>query len=210
VVDVNYGGSTEYGREYRLRLNGKWGIVDVDDCANAAKYLARSGKADPKRLAIRGGSAGGYTALCALAFRKVFAAGASYSGVSDAEGLAKDTHKFESHYLDSLIGPYPERRDVYAERSPINHIDGFSCPVIFFQGLEDVIVPPSQAETMVESLMRRDIPVAYISFEGEQHGFRRESSIRRAAEAELYFYSKIFGFELADRVEPVDIAGLAS
>ena len=209
VVDVNYGGSTGYGREYRRRLNGRWGIVDVDDCANAAKYLARKGKADRKRLAIRGGSAGGYTTLCALAFRKVFAAGASYFGVSDAEGLAKDTHKFESRYLDSLIGPYPQRRDIYIERSPIYHADSLSCPVIFFQGLEDVIVPPSQAETMVDSLRKRGIPVAYIPFEGEQHGFRRAGTIRRAFEAELYFYSKIFGFSPADKIEPVEIENLA-
>lgn len=208
VVDVNYGGSTGYGRDYRRRLNGRWGIVDVDDCASAANYLARESKADRRRLAIRGGSAGGYTTLCALAFRRVFAGGASYFGVSDAEGLAKDTHKFESRYLDSLIGPYPQRRDVYVERSPIHHADGLSCPVIFFQGLEDVIVPPSQAETMVDSLRRRGIPVAYIPFEGEQHGFRRATTIRRAFEAELYFYSRIFGFRPADRVEPVKIENL--
>ncbi len=182
----------------------------MDDCASAAKYLARKGKADRKRLAIRGGSAGGYTTLCALAYRKVFAAGASYFGVSDAEGLAKDTHKFESRYLDSLIGPYPQRRDIYIERSPIHHVDGISCPVIFFQGLEDVIVPPSQAETMVESLRKRGIPVAYIPFEGEQHGFRRANTIRRAFEAELYFYSRIFGFNPADKIEPVKIENLAS
>ncbi len=208
VVDVNYGGSTGYGREYRRRLNGRWGIVDVEDCASAANYLAREGKADRRRLAIRGGSAGGYTTLCALAFRRVFAGGTSYFGVSDAEGLAKDTHKFESRYLDSLIGPYPQRRDVYVERSPIHHADGVSCPVIFFQGLEDVVVPPSQAETMVDSLRRRGIPVAYIPFEGEQHGFRRATTIRRAFEAELYFYSRIFGFRPADRVEPVKIENL--
>lgn len=209
VVDVNYGGSTGYGRDYRRRLDGRWGIVDVDDCASAAKYLVRKGKADRKRLAIRGGSAGGYTTLCALAFRNVFAAGASYFGVSDAEGLAKDTHKFESRYLDSLIGPYPQKRDVYVERSPIHHAGGLSCPVIFFQGLEDVIVPPSQAETMVDSLRKRGIPVAYIPFEGEQHGFRRATTIRRSFEAELYFYSRIFGFRAADRVEPVKIENLS-
>jgi len=208
VVDVNYGGSTGYGREYRRRLNGRWGIVDVDDCANAAKYLARNGKVDKRRLAIRGGSAGGYTTLCALTFRRVFGAGASYFGVSDAEGLAKDTHKFESRYLDGLIGPYPERRDVYVERSPIHHVEKLSCPVIFFQGLEDVVVPPTQAETMVDSLRKRGIPVAYTPFEGEQHGFRRAESIRRSFEAELYFYSKVFGFRLAGRIEPVKIENL--
>lgn len=208
VVDVNYGGSTGYGREYRRRLNGRWGIVDVDDCSNAAKYLVRKGKADGKRLAIRGGSAGGYTTLCALTFRQVFAAGASYFGVSDAEGLAKETHKFESRYLDGLIGPYPASRDIYVERSAIHHIDGVSCPVIFFQGLEDVVVPPNQAETMVDSLRKRGIPVAYIPFEGEQHGFRKAESLRRAFEAELYFYSRVFGFRLADKVEPVKIENL--
>ena len=208
VIDVNYGGSTGYGREYRRRLNGRWGIVDVDDCANAAKYLARKGKADKRRLAIRGGSAGGYTTLCALTFRRVFGAGASYYGVGDAEGLAKDTHKFESRYLDGLIGPYPARRDVYVERSPIHHVEKLSCPVIFFQGLEDVVVPPAQAETMVESLRKRGIPVAYIPFEGEQHGFRKAESIRRSFEAELYFYSKVFGFRLAGKIEPVEIENL--
>jgi dipeptidyl aminopeptidase/acylaminoacyl peptidase len=210
VVDVNYGGSIGYGREYRRRLNGRWGIVDVDDCTNAARYLARKGKVDRKRLVIRGGSAGGYTTLCALAFRKVFAAGASYSGVSDAEAFVKDTHKFELRYLDSLFGPYPQRRDIYVGRSPIHHAEGLSCPVIFFQGLEDVIVPPSQAETMVDSLRKRGIPVAYIPFEGEQHGFRKAETIRRAFEAELYFYSRIFGFRPADEVEPVKIENLAS
>ncbi|MDV3293248.1 MAG: prolyl oligopeptidase family serine peptidase [Nitrososphaerales archaeon] len=210
VVDVNYGGSSGYGRGYRRRLNGQWGVVDVDDCANAAKYLARTGKADGRRLVIRGGSAGGYTTLCALTFRNVFKAGASYFGVSDAEGLAKDTHKFESKYLDSLIGTYPEERDLYRERSPIHHVERLSCPVIFFQGLEDVVVPPSQAETMVESLRARGIPVAYIPFEGEQHGFRRATTIRRAFEAELFFYSKVFGFALADPVEPVEIENLRS
>jgi dipeptidyl aminopeptidase/acylaminoacyl peptidase len=208
VVDVNYGGSTGYGREYRRRLNGRWGIVDVDDCTNAAGYLVRKGKADKRRLAIRGGSAGGYTTLCALAFKRVFGAGASYFGVSDAEGLAKDTHKFESRYLDGLIGPYPERRDVYIERSPIHHVDSLSCPIIFFQGLEDVIVPPNQAETMVDSLRKRGIPVAYVPFEGEQHGFRKAESIRRSFEAELYFYSRVFGFRLADKIEPIKIENL--
>jgi len=208
VVDVNYGGSAGYGREYRRRLNGQWGVVDVDDCANAAKYLERKGKVDGKRLAIRGGSAGGYTTLCALTFRDVFKAGASYFGVSDAEGLAKDTHKFESRYLDSLIGPYPERRDVYLERSPIHHVDRLSRPIIFFQGLEDVIVLPSQAETMVDSLRKRGMPVAYVPFAGEQHGFRRAETIKRAFEAELFFYSKVFGFRLADRIEPVRIENL--
>ncbi|MDV3244333.1 MAG: S9 family peptidase [Nitrososphaerales archaeon] len=209
VVDVNYGGSAGYGREYRRRLNGWWGIVDVDDCTNVAKCLARTGKADGERLVIRGGSAGGYTTLCALTFRDTFKAGASYFGVSDAEGLAKDTHKFESRYLDSLIGPYPERQDVYRERSPIRYVDRLSCPVIFFQGMEDVIVPPKQAEMMFESLRRRGVPVAYIPFEGEQHGFRKAETIRRTFEAELFFYSKVLGFPLPDAMEPIEIYNLA-
>jgi dipeptidyl aminopeptidase/acylaminoacyl peptidase len=208
VADVNYGGSTGYGREYRRRLNGQWGIVDVDDCVNAASYLARTGKVDGKRLVIRGGSAGGYTTLCALTFRNVFRAGASYFGVGDVEGLAKDTHKFESRYLDSLIGPYPDRKDIYRERSPIHHVDRLSCPVIFFQGLEDAVVPPKQAEAMVESLRNRGVPVAYIPFEGEQHGFRKAGTIKRAFRAELYFYSKVLGFKPADEVEPVEIQNL--
>jgi dipeptidyl aminopeptidase/acylaminoacyl peptidase len=208
VLDVNYGGSTGYGRAYRERLNDQWGIVDVDDCANGARYLADRGLVDPARLAIRGGSAGGYTTLCALTFRDVFHAGASHFGVSDLEGLATDTHKFESRYLDRLVGPYPERRDLYVARSPIHHVANLNCPVIFFQGLEDKVVPPSQAETMVEALRAKGIPVAYLPFEGEQHGFRRAENIKRALDAELYFYGRIFGFELADPVEPVEIENL--
>jgi dipeptidyl aminopeptidase/acylaminoacyl peptidase len=208
IVDVNYGGSTGYGRKYRERLNDQWGIVDVDDCVNAAQYLVREKKADGTRLAIAGGSAGGYTTLCALAFRKVFAAGASHFGVSDAEALAKDTHKFESRYLDRLIGPYPARRDLYLERSPVNYVDNLSCPVIFFQGLEDKIVPPDQAERMVEALKAKGLPVAYVAFEGEQHGFSKAESIKRALDGELYFYSRVFGFALADKIEPVKIYNL--
>jgi dipeptidyl aminopeptidase/acylaminoacyl peptidase len=208
VLDVNYGGSAGYGRAYRERLNGHWGIVDVDDCANGARYLAEQGLVDPARLAIRGGSAGGYTTLCALTFKDVFHAGASHFGVSDLEGLATDTHKFESRYLDGLIGPYPERRDLYVARSPIHHVAQLNCPVIFFQGLEDKVVPPPQAETMVEALRAKGIPVAYLPFEGEQHGFRRAENIKRALDAELYFYGRIFGFELADPVEPVEIENL--
>src|SRR5207237_5688017 len=158
VVDVNYGGSTGYGREYRERLNGKWGIVDIDDCVNAALYLARRGDVDGERLAIRGASAGGYTTLASLAFRDVFKAGASYFGVSDLEALAKDTHKFESRYLDGLIGPYPERRDLYHQRSPIHFADRLSAPIAFFQGAEDPIVPPNQAEAMVEALKAKGLP----------------------------------------------------
>jgi dipeptidyl aminopeptidase/acylaminoacyl peptidase len=208
VVDVNYGGSTGYGREYRQRLYGQWGVVDVDDCINAAKYLVEAGLADDNRLAIRGGSAGGYTTLCALTFRDVFKAGASYYGISDLRVLDKETHKFESHYNVKLIGPYPERRDVYWERSPINFVDRISCPMIIFQGLEDKIVTPNQAELMVQALRAKGLAHAYLAFEGEQHGFRRKENIARSLEAELYFYSKVFGFELADHVEPVKIENL--
>jgi dipeptidyl aminopeptidase/acylaminoacyl peptidase len=196
VLDVNYGGSTGYGREYRQRLNGQWGIVDVDDCVNGARYLVERGEVDGARLAIRGGSAGGYTTLAALAFRDTFRAGASYYGVSDLGALAEDTHKFESRYLDSLIGPYPARRDLYEARSPIHHVEGLSAPTIFFQGLEDKVVPPDQAERMVEALKKKGVDVEYIPFEGEQHGFRRAENIQRALEAELAFYGRVFGFKL--------------
>lgn len=208
VLDVNYGGSTGYGREYRERLKGGWGIVDVDDCINGAKYLARRGDIDGGRVIIRGGSAGGYTTLSALTFHDYFKAGASYYGVSDLEALAKETHKFESRYLDSLIGPYPERVDLYRKRSPINFTERLSSPVIFFQGLEDKVVLPNQAELMVDALKKKGISVAYIPFESEQHGFRRAENIKRSLEAELYFYSKVFGFKLADEIEPVEIENL--
>lgn len=208
VADVNYGGSTGYGRAYRQRLDGQWGIVDVDDCVNCARYLIERGEVDGERAAIRGGSAGGYTTLAALTFRNLFKAGASYYGVSDLEALAKDTHKFESRYLDRIVGTYPERRALYVERSPINFIDRLSCPVIFFQGDEDRVVPPSQAEVMVNALRQKGVPVAYILFKGEQHGFRRAQNIKRALDAELYFYSRIFDFELADVIESVMIENL--
>ena len=208
VVDVNYGGSTGYGREYRERLNDKWGIVDVDDCCNAALYLVERGLADENRLAIRGGSAGGYTTLAALAFRDVFKAGVSLYGIGDLEAMAKDTHKFESRYLDGLIGAYPEQRDIYLERSPIHHTDGLSCPIAFFQGLEDKIVPPNQAQMMVDVLRKKGLPVAHVEFEGEQHGFRRAENIKTAIDGELYFYSKIFGFEPAGDVQPIEIENL--
>jgi len=208
VLDVNYGGSTGYGREYRQRLDGMWGVVDVDDCTNGARYLAEKSLVDGGRLLIAGGSAGGYTTLCALSFREAFAAGASYYGVSDAAALAEETHKFESRYLDRLIGPYPERADLYRERSPIHHTEGLSCPVIFFQGLEDEVVPPNQAETMFEALKEKGLPVAYVPFEGEQHGFRRAENIKRALDAELFFYSRVFGFDVADPVEPLRIENL--
>jgi len=208
VLDVNYGGSTGYGREYRRRLDGMWGVVDVDDCANGARHLAERGQVDGGRLMIAGGSAGGYTTLCALTFRDAFAAGASHFGVSDVEALARETHKFESRYLDRLIGPYPERADLYRQRSPIHFADRLSCPVIFFQGLEDEVVPPNQAETMFEALREKGVPAAYVPFEGEQHGFRRAENIKRVLDGELYFFSRVFGFDLADPVEPVPIENL--
>ena len=208
VVDVNYGGSTGYGREYRQRLAGQWGIVDVDDCVNAARYLVEQGLVDEGRLAIDGGSAGGYTTLAALTFRDVFSAGASYYGVSDLETLARDTHKFESRYLDTLVGPYPEAAHVYQERSPINHTERLSRPIILLQGLEDKIVPPEQAETMFNAVRAKGLPTAYLPFGGEQHGFRQADNIKRALEAELYFYSRVFGFEPADDIEPVAIENL--
>jgi dipeptidyl aminopeptidase/acylaminoacyl peptidase len=208
VVDVNYGGSTGYGREYRKRLNDNWGIVDVQDCVNATRYLASRREADGERLGIRGGSAGGYTTLCALAFTNTFKAGASYFGVSDLELLAKDTHKFESRYLDKLVGPYPERRDIYRARSPIYHVDGISSALILFQGLEDKVVPPDQSEKIFEAVKAKGLPVAYIAYEWEQHGFRRAENIKRSYEAELYFYSKIFQFSLAEKIEPVTIENL--
>lgn len=208
VLDVNYGGSSGYGRAYRERLKGKWGIVDVNDCANGARYLVAQGKVDGRRLLITGGSAGGYTTLCALTFRDTFAAGASHYGVSDVEALAKETHKFEARYLDGFMGPYPEKRALYFERSPINFTDRLSCPVIFFQGMEDKVVPPNQAETMVLALRTKGIPVAYLPFEGESHGFRQAKNIKRALDAELYFYARVFGFELAEPVEPVEIHNL--
>jgi len=208
VLDVNYGGSTGYGRAYRQRLYGQWGVVDVDDCVNSALYLVTQGDVDGNRLAIRGGSAGGYTTLCALTFRNTFKAGASYFGISDLEAFDKTTHKFESRYDTKLVGPYPETRDRYRERSPIHFTDRISCPMILFQGLEDKIVPPSQAELMVKALREKQLPYAYLPFEGEQHGFRQKKNIKRAFEAELYFYSKIFGFNLADPINPIPIENL--
>ena len=208
VLDVNYGGSSGYGRAYRQRLEGQWGIVDVDDCANGARYLVEQGRVDGERLAIRGSSAGGYTTLCALTFRNIFKAGASYYGISDLEALAKETHKFEARYLDRLVGPYPERQDIYRERSPIHFTDLLSCPLILFQGLEDEVVPPNQAEMMVAALQAKGLIVAYVPFEGEQHGFRRAETIKRALDSELYFYSRVFGFELVEAVEPIEIHNL--
>jgi dipeptidyl aminopeptidase/acylaminoacyl peptidase len=208
LVDVNYGGSTGYGREYRNQLRGQWGIVDVDDCIAAARALADQGRVDGARMAIRGGSAGGFTTLCALTFHDVFAAGCSLYGIADAALLAADTHKMESRYLDSLIGPYPEAAETYRARSPIHHVDRLSTPMLLLQGSEDPVVPPNQAEAMVAALAARGIPHAYLCFEGEQHGFRQAAHIVRAVEAELLFYAAIFGFEPADELEPLPIVGL--
>jgi dipeptidyl aminopeptidase/acylaminoacyl peptidase len=210
VVDVNYGGSVGYGRAYRNQLRGQWGVVDLDDCVAAARWLADQGRVDPARLCIRGGSAGGYTTLAVLAFRDTFAAGASHYGVADLEALATETHKFESRYLDSLIGAYPDRRDLYVERSPVHHVDGFDRPLVVLQGLEDEIVLPNQAEMIVDALRAKGVPVAYVAFEGEQHGFRQARNIRRALDAELSFYAQVFGFDLpADEdIDPVDVENL--
>ncbi len=205
VLDVNYGGSTGYGRHYRERLNGQWGIVDVDDCVNGVKYVIEREDVDENRLAITGGSAGGYTTLSALTFRRFFTAGSSYYGVSDLEALVRDTHKFESRYLDRLIGPYPEQTALYRQRSPIYFTDRLSCPIILFQGLEDKVVPAEQAQMMFEAVKQKGLPVAYLLFEGEQHGFRKAETIKRVLEAELYFYSKIFGFNPLDPIEPIPI-----
>jgi dipeptidyl aminopeptidase/acylaminoacyl peptidase len=206
VVDVNYGGSTGYGRAYRDQLKGQWGVIDLDDCEAAASWLADHGRADPDRLCIRGGSAGGYTTLAALAFRDTFAAGASHYGVADLEALATETHKFESRYLDGLVGPYPAARDTYVARSPIHHLDGFAEPLAVFQGLEDEIVPPNQAEMIVDALRRRGVPVAYVTFPGEQHGFRQAANIRAALDGELSFYAQVFGFPLPAEEGIVPIA----
>lgn len=205
IVDVNYRGSAGYGRQYRNALRGEWGVVDLDDCINAALYLADGGHVDGDRMAIRGGSAGGYTTLCALAFSDIFSAGASYFGVGDLAALAIDTHKFESRYLDSMIGPYPEAADVYEARSPLYNLDGFSCPALLLQGLDDKVVLPPQAEEIVAALDAKGIPHAYLAFEGEGHGFRKAENIERAREAEFYFYSKVFGIEPADDLTPIEI-----
>jgi dipeptidyl aminopeptidase/acylaminoacyl peptidase len=208
VVDVDYGGSTGYGRAYRRQLNGQWGVVDVDDCVAAAEFLVARGEVDPDRLAIAGGSAGGYTTLAALAFRDVFGAGITLFGVGDLETMARDTHKFESRYLDRLVGPSPEAAELYRERSPIHFLDRISCPVLVMQGLDDKIVPPSQAEAIVEALAANAIPHAYIPFEGEGHGFRGAAAIRRSLEAQLSFLGQVFGFEPADELEPVEMPEL--
>jgi len=212
VADVNYRGSTGYGRAYRKALDGQWGIADVDDCVAAASHLVAAGSVEPEHLAIRGGSAGGYTTLCALTFRDRFRAGASLYGVADLEALARDTHKFESRYLDSLVGPYPERQDIYQERSPINHVDQLDCPLIVLQGLEDEIVPPAQSEMIVDAVRAKGLAVAYVAFEGEQHGFRQAPNIKRALESERYFYGQVFRIPPFDPMdvpsEPIQIENL--
>jgi dipeptidyl aminopeptidase/acylaminoacyl peptidase len=210
VLDVDYGGSTGYGRAYRERLNGTWGVTDVDDCVAGARYLVESGEADGDRLIIEGGSASGYTTLCALTMRDTFKAGTSYFGIGDLETFVNDTHKFESRYLERLLGPYPERADLYRERSPIHFLDRLSAPMLILQGLDDRVVPPSQAEQMVAALRAKGLPYAYLAFEGEDHGFRKAENIVRSLEAELSFYAQIFGFTLADAIEPVPIEGLAT
>ena len=209
LLDVNYRGSTGYGTAYRRLINGQWGVVDVDDCCNGARWLVREGRVDGDRLAIRGRSAGGYTTLAALTFRDTFHAGASHFGIGDLSALMADTHKFESHYDHSLIGPPATAQALFHARSPIHHTDRLNCPVIFFQGLDDKVVPPNQAEAMVAALEAKGLPVAYVPFAGEGHGFRKAANIKRALEAELYFYARIFGFHPADDIEPVAIANLA-
>ncbi|GAA6166579.1 alpha/beta hydrolase family protein [Sessilibacter corallicola] len=208
VLDVNYRGSTGYGRDYRLALNGQWGISDVDDVCRGAEYLVEKGLADPNKLAIKGGSAGGYTVLAALTFKSVFKAGASHYGIGNLETLVTDTHKFESRYLDSLIGQYPQDKALYEQRSPINYVEQLDCPVIFFQGGADKVVPPNQAETMVKALDEKNIPVAYVLFPEEGHGFRKADNMIRSVEGELYFYSKIFNFDLPENIPAVEIKNI--
>ena len=205
VVDVDHRGSSGYGRAYRHALDGRWGISDVDDAVAATRFLVERGDVDPERLLIRGGSAGGYTVLCALTFHDVFSAGASHYGIADLEALARDTHKFEARYLDRLVGPYPERRDIYVERSPIHHTERLRAPMIVLQGTDDQVVPQNQAEMMVRALQANGVPHAYLLFAGEGHGFRRSENIIRALEAELSFYAQLFGFTPADPIDPVPI-----
>jgi dienelactone hydrolase len=208
ILDVNYSGSTGFGRAYRDRLKGRWGVADVQDCIAGAVAMGSEELADPQRLAIKGGSAGGYTTLAALISTDVFAAGISQYGIADLEALAADTHKFEARYLDSLLGPYAEDRDLYAERSPINHLDQLSAPILLLQGTDDRVVPPKQAEMLAEAARQEGLPVALIMFEGEGHGFRRAETIKAATEAQIYFLGRILGFEPADRVPPIAIDNL--
>lgn len=208
VVDVDYGGSSGYGREFRRSLRSEWGVVDLDDCVGAARYLAERGDVDPDRVAVEGSSAGGYTALASLAFRDAFSAGISHYGVADLEALARDTHKFEAHYLEGLVGPYPAMADRYRERSPIHHLDGIDHPLLVFQGLDDKVVPPAQAEALVDGLRANGIPHAYRTFAGEGHGFRGEAAQRHVLEARLAFLGVVFGFTPADDLPPLEVVGL--
>ncbi len=209
MLDVNYGGSTGFGRPYRERLNGNWGVVDVEDCCSGALYLAQEGRVDRARMGVRGRSAGGYTTLACLTFRNdIFTAGCSLYGLSDLETFVRDTHKFEAKYLTSLIGPYPERRDLYYQRSPIHFLKNVTCPLILLQGDEDKVVPPNQAQIMFEALRNQGTPVALLVLPGEQHGFRRAENIKRALDAELYFYSRVFRFKPADPIQGIPIENL--
>jgi dipeptidyl aminopeptidase/acylaminoacyl peptidase len=210
VVDVNYGGSSGFGRDYRRRLRGQWGVVDLADAVAAVRFLVDSGRADARRVVIRGGSAGGFTVLCALAFTDVFAAGINYFGVADLESLAADTHKFESRYLDSLVAPLPAGRPIYLDRSPIHHLQRMSAALITFQGAEDRAVPPEQSRAIVAAVRDRGLPVAYLEFEGEQHGFRRAENIARALQAEVYFLGRVLGHAPADNVAAVAIDNLGA
>ncbi len=208
VVELNYSGSTGYGREYRDRLRGRWGEVDVEDSVSAVRYLVNRGDVDPLRVEIVGGSAGGYTTLLALALRDEFAAGTSYYGVADLVTFHGDTHKFESHYDEYLVGPWPDAIDRYRERSPVNQADSISHPLLVLQGLDDKVVPPSQSQVILEALAARGIPHAYIAFEGEGHGFRKAENVKRALEAQLSFLAQVFGFEPVDEIEPIRIENL--
>lgn len=208
VLDVNYGGSSGYGRTYRERLKGSWGLVDVADCASGARAMGESRRADPTRLAIAGGSAGGYTTLRALTATNVFSAGISLYGVGDLEGLAQDTHKFESRYLDGLVGPYPGALQTYQDRSPVHHVDQLSAPILLLQGADDMVVPPNQAEAMAAAARAKGLPVALIMFEGEGHGFRRAENILASIQAQLFFLSRVFGFVPADDLPSILIENL--
>lgn len=208
VLDVNYRGSTGYGRAYRDRLQGQWGVLDLDDCCFGAQFLVNRGDVDGDKLAIEGGSAGGYTTLAVLTFRDTFRAGASYFGISDLELLAKETHKFESRYIEQLIGRYPQDIHLFRERSPIHHVDQLNSPIIFFQGADDKVVPPNQAERMVDVLREKGLPVAYLLYEGEGHGFRRAENTKRSLEAQWYFFARVFGLP-SPNVDPVHIDNLS-
>lgn len=208
IIDVNYSGSTGFGRDYRERLTNNWGIRDAEDCCDAALYAVQNNLADPEQLIIKGGSAGGYTVLCALTFHNVFSAGASYYGIGELASLARDTHKFESRYLDKLVGTYPENKQTYLDRSPIHHVDQLNCPVIFFQGEDDHVVPKQQAEKMVAAIESKGIPVAYLLFKGESHGFRKSKTIEDTLNAEYLFYSKIFNFDITEPLRPITIKNL--